>query len=159
MDIGLQILRLLGVRKFVTHTASTDLAAAYDSASPSCATPSRHLGHGAIGRLWLTPVGLFIRLGEKGKPNPSIRGISGFGFSNRIRVGEYGIRPMDVSDYRRNNTDLAGIGIPQLDDTEAALRVGSARSSSLAVQPKIHSYIDARLHHFGWVTASLGVRA
>ena len=143
----------------MTHTASTDLAPAYHSASPSCTTPSRHLGHGAISRLCLTPVGPFIRLGDKGQPNPSIRRVIGYRFSNRIRGGENEIRRIDVCVYRGNSTDLAGIGTAQLDNTVLVLLPGAVIRSSIAVFPKIHSSVDASSDNFGWVAAPLGVRA
>ena len=66
---------------------------------------------------------------------------------------------MDVCVYRGNSTDLAGIGIPQLDDRVLVLLTGAVIASSIAVFPKIHSSVDASRDNFGWVAASLGVRA
>ena len=66
---------------------------------------------------------------------------------------------MDVCVYRGNSTDLAGIGTAQLDNTVLVLLPRAVTNSSIAVYPKIHSSVDDSSDNFGWVTASLGVRA
>ncbi|NNN16152.1 MAG: hypothetical protein HKL82_09895 [Acidimicrobiaceae bacterium] len=66
---------------------------------------------------------------------------------------------MDGCVYRANSIDFSGIGTPQLDDTVLVLLVGAVIAISIAVNPKIHSSVDASSDNFGWVTASVGVRA
>ncbi len=66
---------------------------------------------------------------------------------------------MDVCVYRGNSTDLAGISTAQLDDTVLVLLVGAVTNSSIDVYPKIHSSVDDSSDNFGWVAASVGVRA
>ena len=66
---------------------------------------------------------------------------------------------ISVSVYRGNSIDFSGICTAQLDNTVLVLLPGAVIRSSIAVYPKIHSSVDDSSDNFGWVTASVGVRA